>query len=345
LTNVDSTSEEWLATHGERVTQKIAWLQDKPKGTIWERRSALHRILVYRENGVIRMYFVDPRTSADELNWSGAMSALKLDDPFDLSPTPYNQAMMLTLLWQPRPQRVYVAGFAGGRIPLMFYHYFPRAIIESTDIDSDVAELAERFFGVHYDERQRLYIEDGRQFLERRKEPSKYDFIFLDVFRGMGFSPPHLATADFYHLCKQHLAVGGVVAVNLVESDPVFGPRVATLASCFEQTYVQLDRTIVLYGTDGASLSHDDIVQRAEALQAEHRFSFPFVERAGTVQPLAETEALRDLPGKHAVLTDAANGGETLPLLPNDPLFYRIGRNDLCPCGSGKKFKKCHGQV
>jgi preprotein translocase subunit SecA len=21
----------------------------------------------------------------------------------------------------------------------------------------------------------------------------------------------------------------------------------------------------------------------------------------------------------------------------------RVGRNDLCPCGSGKKFKKCHG--
>jgi uncharacterized protein YecA (UPF0149 family) len=20
-----------------------------------------------------------------------------------------------------------------------------------------------------------------------------------------------------------------------------------------------------------------------------------------------------------------------------------VGRNDLCPCGSGKKFKKCHG--
>jgi preprotein translocase subunit SecA len=22
----------------------------------------------------------------------------------------------------------------------------------------------------------------------------------------------------------------------------------------------------------------------------------------------------------------------------------RVGRNDLCPCGSGKKFKNCHGQ-
>ena len=22
----------------------------------------------------------------------------------------------------------------------------------------------------------------------------------------------------------------------------------------------------------------------------------------------------------------------------------RVGRNDLCPCGSGKKYKNCHGQ-
>lgn len=22
---------------------------------------------------------------------------------------------------------------------------------------------------------------------------------------------------------------------------------------------------------------------------------------------------------------------------------YKAGRNDLCPCGSGRKFKKCHG--
>jgi preprotein translocase subunit SecA len=23
----------------------------------------------------------------------------------------------------------------------------------------------------------------------------------------------------------------------------------------------------------------------------------------------------------------------------------KVGRNDLCPCGSGKKYKKCHGQA
>jgi preprotein translocase subunit SecA len=26
----------------------------------------------------------------------------------------------------------------------------------------------------------------------------------------------------------------------------------------------------------------------------------------------------------------------------NDP-WATVGRNDLCPCGSGKKYKKCHG--
>ena len=26
-----------------------------------------------------------------------------------------------------------------------------------------------------------------------------------------------------------------------------------------------------------------------------------------------------------------------------DPRFQNVSRNALCPCGSGKKFKRCHG--
>ena len=30
----------------------------------------------------------------------------------------------------------------------------------------------------------------------------------------------------------------------------------------------------------------------------------------------------------------------------NDPTTWgNPGRNDLCPCGSGKKFKHCHGRL
>ena len=27
------------------------------------------------------------------------------------------------------------------------------------------------------------------------------------------------------------------------------------------------------------------------------------------------------------------------------PNLKKIGRNDACPCGSGKKYKHCHGKV
>lgn len=338
------SNEEWWQKNRQAVSRRMAWLKEMPEGTIWETRSGLHRIIVHRDNGIVRMYFGDPRSAEEGLSWSGAMSAVKLDDPFDLSPTPYNQAMMLALLWQPAPERVYVAGFAGGRIPLMFHHYFPNVVIESTDIDPEVVEIGRRFFGIEYDGRQRLFIQDGRRFLEAHDPASPYDFVYVDVFRGMGFSPPHFATSDFYELCKRHLKPGGVVAVNMVESDPLFGRRVSTIASCFEHTYVQLDRTIVLFGTDADVLRPEDVVSRAAALQAEYRFSFPFVERAATLRPLPEIDTLRRLPETHTVLKDSARVAESFPMAPDDPLFYRVGRNDACPCGSGKKFKKCHGR-
>ena len=27
----------------------------------------------------------------------------------------------------------------------------------------------------------------------------------------------------------------------------------------------------------------------------------------------------------------------------NEPITKKIGRNEPCPCGSGKKYKQCHG--
>jgi len=29
----------------------------------------------------------------------------------------------------------------------------------------------------------------------------------------------------------------------------------------------------------------------------------------------------------------------------NQPAKSKVGRNDPCPCGSGKKYKKCHGKI
>ena len=36
-------------------------------------------------------------------------------------------------------------------------------------------------------------------------------------------------------------------------------------------------------------------------------------------------------------------GGEGGAGKPRNEAGEKVGRNDLCPCGSGKKYKKCHG--
>jgi preprotein translocase subunit SecA len=43
-------------------------------------------------------------------------------------------------------------------------------------------------------------------------------------------------------------------------------------------------------------------------------------------------------------------GGEegSSAALPHEPFVReskKVGRNEPCPCGSGKKFKQCHGKI
>ena len=48
---------------------------------------------------------------------------------------------------------------------------------------------------------------------------------------------------------------------------------------------------------------------------------------------------------EHAVSTTATrNIAAQNTVMPDDVDLAKIGRNDLCPCGSGKKFKNCHGR-
>jgi preprotein translocase subunit SecA len=58
----------------------------------------------------------------------------------------------------------------------------------------------------------------------------------------------------------------------------------------------------------------------------------------------AADEGLADRPLPNV----AAGGGgattSTAPVQVQQRVVYdKVGRNDPCPCGSGKKYKKCHG--
>jgi hypothetical protein len=150
---------------------------------------------------------------------------------------------------------------------------------------------------------------DARKFLENAEHPITYDFIFIDAFRDGGDAPCHLATKEFYWACKMRLSPGGVVTVNLVESDPMFGARLATIADCFETIYVQIDRTTVVFCVDAPPIPRDDLMRRAESIQQAHNFGFDFTQRASTVRLLEGVESLQTLVQRNAVLTDFESSG------------------------------------
>ena len=61
--------------------------------------------------------------------------------------------------------------------------------------------------------------------------------------------------------------------------------------------------------------------------------------------PYANYSTTRDsYPGESAQRQAAQNVNRSAA--PQEPATAdpRIGRNDLCPCGSGKKYKNCHGK-
>jgi preprotein translocase subunit SecA len=51
-------------------------------------------------------------------------------------------------------------------------------------------------------------------------------------------------------------------------------------------------------------------------------------------------ESLRKAREKNLVYSAGDSGS---PVAPTKREQAKVGRNDPCPCGSGKKFKKCHG--
>jgi preprotein translocase subunit SecA len=47
--------------------------------------------------------------------------------------------------------------------------------------------------------------------------------------------------------------------------------------------------------------------------------------------------------GRMTLSGPAKEGGDVVAASTEGENMEKVGRNDLCPCGSGKKYKKCHG--
>lgn len=82
-----------------------------------------------------------------------------------------------------------------------------------------------------------------------------------------------------------------------------------------------------------------DIVLRAEAVKPENQSGVAHHDEGGHVHELASGHSDHDGHDHsgHSHSTQSTSEGQL-----KNP-YKDVGRNDQCPCGSGKKFKKCHG--
>jgi spermidine synthase len=292
--------DDWQRTNLAAIAERLALLRRQPDGVVHDERSPLHHIQIVKHAGQVHFYFRDPASGA----LVGPMSRIELERPLYLL-AEYTQAAMLALLWRPEPERVCIIGLAGGRLSMVLHHHLAWVVIDNVDVDPAVAEIAARYFGLAFDARQTITIQDGRAFLAAARDP--YDIIVMDAFRDETDNLDHLATTGFYAACKARLARGGVLCANLLTSDRLFLAKSKTLLASFRHTCaVEHKRGVVLFGSDHQRLTADEIARRSSALQRAHSFEFPFLARAAALKPARELPFYPVLRGAD-VLLDASS--------------------------------------
>jgi preprotein translocase SecA subunit len=79
-----------------------------------------------------------------------------------------------------------------------------------------------------------------------------------------------------------------------------------------------------------------------------HRIQEDVVQKLFTVEIARESPAqelpLRQARPQSVVLSHGAESPQAAPVHPTRREGEKVGRNDPCPCGSGKKYKRCHGK-
>lgn len=271
---------------------------------ILEKESLYHYIRVVDEEGVRRLFF---RRSGEDY----VESAIDLKDPLRLR-MGYYPLMMAALAHRPEPGRVLFVGLGGGTLPMVLRHYYPKAQIDSIELDPEVAEVARKFFGLKEDARTGVFVRDGRVQVRRFvREGRKYDLVFLDAFRG-GYIPYHLTTREFLEQVQAVLADDGLVGANLQPGFESYHYQRRTLGAVFRNQWSYGDGGNVIVVADNRPKppAKADLTAAARRLQKEKQFTFdlPAIIEAGGMRDdyerngeiltddYAPTDVLRSIP-------------------------------------------------
>lgn len=195
-------------------------------------------------------------------------SRVDVADPMDLK-LEYTRAGMLAWALQPEPKRILIIGLGGGAMPTFLHRALPEVVIDVAELDPEVHEAAKRYFGLPDDERIRVHIGDGRQFVKDAKV--KWDLVVLDAYSDTEV-PRHLATAEFLAEVKAHLNPNAVVSGNIWTRD--HNVLHDAMARAWEETFgsvcivgIQASANQIFLASNGRDVSAEAIRAAAARLK------------------------------------------------------------------------------
>lgn len=158
----------------------------------------------------------------------------------------YTKYYHLAAHFNPDFKKTLMIGGAGYSYPKSFLATYPDATIDVVEIDSQVTELAKKYFRLKEDTRLTIYHEDGRVYLN--KTTAKYDVIFGDAFSSHYSIPYQLTTKEAVQKKYNILNDNGVVILNIISSiegdkGRFLRAEYATYKSIFPQVYLFPVRT------------------------------------------------------------------------------------------------------
>ena len=164
-------------------------------------------------------------------------SLVRLNDPLHIEFEYARIALVSVAFSRQPPRRVLVMGLGGGTLPVFFHRTYPDVLIDVVEIDPEVVRISKRYFNVEEDQRLRIHVGDGRNFLEKVRAET-YDIIILDAF-GASEVPIHLRTQEFLRAVRRALRPDGVSVSNIwgPTANASYFDMMATHHSVFDEIY------------------------------------------------------------------------------------------------------------
>jgi spermidine synthase len=171
---------------------------------ILERRSSRFHNITVAQSGLLRMLRFD---------MLGIEGIIHLENPYIVLFN-YMRLQLLCLLWKSDPEHILIIGHGAGILPRIFQYLSPNTLIDVVEIDSEVVDLARKYFDFKENNLIRVFIEDGRHFIERQSS-NQYDVIIIDAFTVNGRIPYALRTLECLREYLRILKSTGLVLANL----------------------------------------------------------------------------------------------------------------------------------